>query len=94
MNNLNNRLSRLLAAALALGALAGCSTNSKFVTSVYQLRSDTFYAAYTDYSQSMGGLSSSFTAKVRKCSVAKDNSVVCTEQEELNKFLNLDNAKQ
>ena len=85
---------KLIAAGLLFGTLCGCSTNSKFVTAVYEYTDNDFYVAYTDFTESMMGLSSSFTAAVRKCSKQKDNAVVCTEQAELNKLLNAESTKK
>ena len=85
---------QMLACALGAAALAGCSSNSKFVTHIHEQNDNTFYLAYTDYTKSMLGLSSSFTANVRKCDKQPDRSVVCTEQEELNHLLNAGNQQK
>lgn len=85
---------KTLLGALAATLLAGCSVNSKFVTTVHEYNDQTFYLAYTDFTKSMMGLSSSFTAHVRKCDRQPDRSVVCTEQEDLNKLLNAENQRK
>ena len=85
---------KLLVAALVAPALAGCSSQTRFVTHIHEESPSTFYLAYTDYSKSMMGLSSSFTAHVRKCDKLPDKTVTCTEQEGLNRLLNADNQQK
>lgn len=87
-------LTKTMLGALAATLLTGCSANSKFVTTVHEYNDQTFYLAYTDFTKSMMGLSSSFTAHVRKCDRQPDRSVVCTEQEDLNKLLNAENQRK
>ncbi len=87
-------LNKTLLGALAVLMLAGCSANTKFVTTIHEYNDRTFYLAYTDFTKSMMGLSSSFTAHVRKCDRQPDKTVVCTEQEELNRLLNAENQKK
>jgi hypothetical protein len=85
---------KLLVAAICAAALAGCSSQTRFVTHIHEESPSTFYLAYTDSTKSMMGLSSSFTAHVRKCDEQPDKTVTCTEQAELNRLLNADNQRQ
>lgn len=87
-------LNKLLLGCLAAGALAGCATNAKFVTTIHELNDKTFYVAYTDYTKSMMGLKTSYTAAVRKCDRQPDKSVTCTEQTALNSLLNAENTQK
>ena len=71
------------AIALFLGGLAsGCSTTVRAVTHV-----STWTGPGGDYLY-IGYAENNDVSKVRKCNVNADNTVTCTEQEEVNKLLN------
>jgi uncharacterized lipoprotein len=85
---------KLIAGALLVSGLSACSSNTKFVTHIHEQNDTTFYLAYTDYTKGMMGLTSSFTANVRKCDKHPDKTVTCVEQADLNRLLNAENQQK
>ncbi|MFN7134284.1 MAG: hypothetical protein ACK4N5_19550, partial [Myxococcales bacterium] len=70
----------------AASALTGCTSTKRFVTSIYWNNADTVYVAYTEETKAL--FSTTFEAKVKKCSRQDNNALQCAEQTALNAELN------
>jgi hypothetical protein len=71
----------VLLALVALSASA-CTPTSRYVTLTYWQDPATVYVAYAE-NEAVGTY-----AKVQRCTVNEDNTVVCAAQEEVNALLN------
>jgi hypothetical protein len=74
---------------LLAATVSGCSSTKRFVTTKTWFGGDTLFVAYTE--QKTGFMSSSFEAKVLSCKRGTDNGLVCSDQAEINRFLNTEN---
>lgn len=84
-------MNRIVIAALAAAALTGCGT-ARFITTQTWFGEDHLYVATSEVKQSL--FSASWTANVISCAHQADHSLVCTQQTELNNFLNADNTER
>lgn len=75
---------KMTMALLGLSLLSACGSTVRAVTHVSAWstpKGDYLYVAYAENSD---------VSKIRKCNVNADNTITCTEQEEVNKLLNAD----
>jgi hypothetical protein len=82
----------LLLAMLAGSVLSGCSQTVRYVTNQTWFGRDELFVSTSE--RSAGFLSRSWQAKVISCQHQADHSLKCTDQAELNQYLNAENTEK
>ena len=82
----------LLLALVAGSVLSGCSQTVRYVTNQTWFGRDELFVATSE--RTAGLFSRSWEAKVISCAHQSDHTLKCTDQAELNQYLNADNTEK